>query len=115
MSLNTGEPVADLTNLLTNIPADLTAEAFQTLLSAPGLRVERIVSLGHSSPAGFWYDGDTHEWVLLLEGAARLRLEGQEPLEMRPGTCVNIPAHQRHRLEWTDPQGPTIWLAIHYK
>jgi cupin 2 domain-containing protein len=105
----------DLTNLLAGIPADLPEELFQTLLSTPSLRIERIVSWGHTSPEGFWYDQETHEWVLLPSGAARLLLEGDEPLDLRPGDFVNIPAHRRHRVEWTDPTQPTVWLAIHYE
>jgi cupin 2 domain-containing protein len=103
-----------LTNLFADIPADLPEESIQALLGAPGLRIERIISQGHTSPEGFWYDQKAHEWVLLLKGAARLRFEGEAPIDLRPGTFVNIPAHRRHRVEWTDPSGPTIWLAIHY-
>jgi cupin 2 domain-containing protein len=103
------------TNLLAAIPTDLPEELIQTLLSTPGLRIERIVSRGHASPDGFWYDQETHEWVLLLTGAARLRVEGDGPLDLLPGAFVNIPAHKRHRVEWTDPARTTIWLAIHYE
>jgi cupin 2 domain-containing protein len=104
-----------VTNLFAEIPEDLPEELIQPLLVTPSLRVERIVSLGHASPDGFWYDQESHEWVLLLMGAARLRFEGNESIDLRPGAFVNIPAHQRHRVEWTDPNGPTIWLAIHYE
>ncbi len=104
----------DLCNAFAQIPAELPQELCQCLLSAPGFRIERIVSRGHSSPEGFWYDQETDEWVMLLSGAARLALEGREPVDLRPGAFVNIPAHQRHRVEWTDPERPTIWLAIHY-
>jgi cupin 2 domain-containing protein len=103
-----------LANLFTEIPADLPEELFQTLLSTSNFRIERIVSHGHASPEGFWYDQETHEWVLLLAGAARLAFEGEEPIDLRPGAFVNIPAHKRHRVEWTDPTQPTVWLAIHY-
>jgi cupin 2 domain-containing protein len=51
---------------------------------------------------------------VLLKGAARPRFDGEEPIDLRPGSFVNIPAHQRHRVEWTDPSELTIWLAIHY-
>jgi cupin 2 domain-containing protein len=105
----------DLKNLFADIPADLPEELVQALISTPGLRIERIVSLGHESPEGFWYNQDSHEWVLLLKGAARLRFEGEEPIEVGPGTFINIPAHRRHRVDWTDPSEPTIWLAIHYR
>lgn len=106
--------MADLTNLFADIPAELPEELVETLLGSPGLRIERIVSLGHASPEGFWYDQAASEWVLLLQGAARLRFEGEEPIELRPGAFVDIPARRRHRVEWIDPGQPTIWLAIHY-
>src|SRR3954465_6343326 len=99
-----------LDNLFAEIPTGLPEELFQTLLSTPGVRIERIVSLGHASPEGFWYAQEAHEWVLLLNGAARLRFGGEKPMDVRPGSFVNIPAHQRHRVEWTDPNQPTIWL-----
>ena len=102
-------------NLLADIPTTLPEELVQTILGRPNLRIERIISQGHASPDGFWYDQETHEWVLLVRGAARLRIEGEEPLEMTAGAFVNIPAHKRHRVEWTDPNQPTIWLAIHYQ
>jgi cupin 2 domain-containing protein len=102
-------------DLFEDIPADLPQELVQTLLSAPNLRVERIVSHGHASPEGFWYDQDEHEWVLLLRGAARLQFDdGAGPVEMKPGSFIHIPAHRRHRVEWTEPGQLTIWLAIYY-
>ena len=105
----------DLTNLFSEIPADLPEELFQTLLSTSQFRIERIVSQGHSSPEGFWYDQETDEWVLLMRGAARLTFEGEPPIDLLPGAFVNIPARKRHRVEWTSPTEPTIWLAIHYR
>jgi cupin 2 domain-containing protein len=104
-----------LTNLLADISDDLPEELVQPILSTPGLRIERIVSLGHSSPEGFRYDQETHEWVLLVNGSARLVFDGGEPFDLRPGSFVNILAHKRHRVEWTDPDQPTIWLAIHFE
>jgi cupin 2 domain-containing protein len=106
--------MAALTNLYADIPAELPEELVETLLGTPGLRIERIVSLGHASPGGSWYDQDSHEWVVLLVGAARLRFEGEEPIDLSPGMFVDIPARQRHRVEWTDPDRPTVWLAIHH-
>ena len=102
------------TNILAEIPASLPQELFQTLLSADGVRIERIVSHGHSSPTDFWYDQDHREWVLLLAGAARLQFEEEGAVELAPGAFVNIPAHKRHRVDWTAPDEPTIWLAVHY-
>ncbi len=104
-----------LQNVFSKIPGALPEEVQQTLLDAESVRVERIISHGHASPHGFWYDQEQHEWVVVLKGSARLRLEGDEnALEMSPGDFVNIPAHRRHRVEWTKPDEPTIWLAVHY-
>ncbi len=95
------------------LPKPLPHELFTTLLDAGTVRIEQIVSHGHASPEDFWYDQDQHEWVIVLRGAARLRFE-DEIVEMKPGDHVSIPAHKRHRLEWTTPEEPTIWLAVFY-
>ena len=100
-------------NVFAGLPADLPYELFSTLLDATAVRVERIISHGHASPDGFWYDQELAEWVLLLRGAARLAFEDRV-LELRPGDFVNIPARQKHRVEWTTPDEPTVWLAVHY-
>lgn len=100
-------------NLFADIPAHLPEELIETILSRPNVRIERIVSKGHASPEGHWFDQEQHEFVVLLKGSARLRFEG-EVIEMTPGSCINIPAHRRHRVEWTSPDEPTIWLAVHY-
>jgi cupin 2 domain-containing protein len=103
-------------NLFADIPASLPEEHFATLLQAGDLRIERIVSLGHASPPGFWYDQPDHEWVLVLEGRAAIQLEGAvEPVELPPGGYLHLPAHTRHRVVATDPRGRTVWLAIHYR
>ncbi|HJZ59532.1 MAG TPA: cupin [Gemmataceae bacterium] len=89
-------------------------ERFDELCRTAGLRVERIVSWGHTTAAGEWFDQETDEWVVLLTGAARLRIEGRaELLFMRPGDWVFLPARVRHQVEWTDPVGRTVWLAVH--
>lgn len=100
-------------NLFAAIPANLRDELSTTLLEAHSVRIERIVSQGQASPAGFWYDQEQHEWVIVLQGAARLQFEDRV-LELQPGDFVNIPAHQKHRVEWTTPDEPTIWLAVFY-
>ena len=100
-------------NLFTDLPSNLPEELFTTLLEAVNLRIERIVSHGHSSPEGFWNDQDQNEWVLVLQGVARLLIEGMVR-ELKPGDYINIPAHQKHRVEWTTPDQPTVWLAVFY-
>ena len=100
-------------NLFADLTSHLPDELFVTLLSTRNLRIERIVSHSHASPPDFWYDQEQHEWVLVLQGAARLRIEN-DAIEMKAGDFVNIPAHTRHRVDWTTPDSPTIWLAVHY-
>ena len=103
------------TNLLVNLPAQADNEIFQTLLAQDGVRIERIISTGQCSPAGFWYDQTEGEWVMLLSGAAKLNLaDPDEILELNPGDCINIPPHRRHRIEWAHPVEQTIWLAVFY-
>lgn len=103
-------------NLYSPFPSELPDELTQVLLQEGSVRIERIVSEGHASPPDFWYDQDEHEWVAVLTGEARLTFEGeQQPLELQPGDCVHIPAHKRHRVEWTSPGERTIWLAVFYR
>jgi cupin 2 domain-containing protein len=102
--------------LFDDIPADIPEEWLTTVLQTSGFRIERIVSQGQSSPPGFWYDQDENEWVIILEGSAAVQFEGDsESVELRRGSYLNIPAHTRHRVAWTDPSEKTVWLAIHYK
>ena len=103
-------------NLFDGLPGELAEEHFTEILLAGGLRVERIVSRGHCSPEGFWYDQDWAEWVLVLRGSAGVLFEGEaEPVVLRPGSYLSIPAHVRHRVAWTDSHEATVWLAIHYR
>jgi cupin 2 domain-containing protein len=103
-------------NLLDNLPANLPEELLTTILHAYDLRVERIVSQGHASPPGFWYDQEENELVIVLDGSAAVQFEGDaEVVELRRGSYLNIPAHARHRVVWTDPNDKTVWLAIHYR
>jgi cupin 2 domain-containing protein len=102
-------------NLFANLAASHDAEQLIDLLVAPGLRLERIVSLGQATPPGEWLDQAQAEWVILLRGAAKLLFEGEASArDLKPGDYVDIPAHCRHRVEWTTPDEPTIWLALHY-
>jgi cupin 2 domain-containing protein len=103
-------------NLFDDVPATLAEETLRTLLVTPDLRIERIVSIGHASPPGFWYDQDWAEWVLVLAGQAGLLIEGETaPRLLVPGSYVHLPAHCRHRVEWTSADVPTVWLAVHHR
>ncbi len=102
-------------NLFQNIPASLRSEFAQRVGGTKGIRIERIVSRGHCSPAGYWYDQAETEWVLLVKGAARIRFEADDTVvEMTAGDHITIAPRARHRVEWTTPDEETIWLAVFY-
>ena len=102
-----------LRNLLTSLPSACNAEVSEILVTAHGIRLQRLISFGQVSPEGFWYDQKEAEWVMLLTGRARLVIAGEaEERVLGPGDAVYLPAHCRHRVEWTDPDNPTVWLAL---
>ena len=104
-----------MNNLFADLPTDLPEELVESLAENEHVRIERIISTGHVSPEGFWYDQDQNEWVILLKGEAKLMFDGAEqPIHMKPGDYINIPAHHRHRVEWTTPDEPTVWLGVRY-
>ena len=103
-----------MNNLYRDIPEVLPAERVDVLARATGMVIERIVSRGHASPDSGWYDQSRAEFVVLLRGAARLEFEDGELLTLGPGDWLEIPAHRRHRVAWTDPDADSVWLAVHY-
>jgi cupin 2 domain-containing protein len=110
----TKEAMLATRNLFANVPERLIDEEITILVEFPGARIERIVSTGQASQPGFWCDQEQAEWVVLLRGSAGLLFEGEAaPRSLRPGDYVEIPAHARHRVEWTDANEATVWLAVH--
>ncbi|WP_411725707.1 cupin domain-containing protein, partial [Methyloglobulus sp.] len=109
---NPMKPAKD--NIFKNIPDIIPEELSENLLARETFKIERIVSQGHCTPAGQWCDEASDEWVLLLEGKAVLGYEDGCKINMGVGDYVFIPAHTRHRVEWTQPESNTIWLAIHF-
>jgi cupin 2 domain-containing protein len=105
----------NINNFFENIPAIIPEERFENLLVRENLKIERIISHGHNTPADEWYDQTRDEWVLLLEGRAKLAYDDGKKLDMQAGDYLFIPAHTRHRVEWTQPDSNTIWLAIHFE
>lgn len=102
-------------NMFEALPQALPDEVVQTLLAGEGVRIERIVSRGHASPEGFWYDQGEHEWVLLLAGSAVLQIEGEQGVrELLAGDYLLLPAHVRHRVVSTEAQRQTVWLAVFF-
>jgi len=101
-------------NIFELIPHDLSEEVFEKLLQNKAIRVERIISKGHISPEAGWYDQEQNEWVIILKGKARILFERGKEVELVPGDYMDIPAHNRHKVSWTDPETETIWLVLHY-
>jgi cupin 2 domain-containing protein len=101
-------------DLMAAIPARLADELATVLAAGRGVRIERIVSRGHRSPPGFWYDQAEDEFVLLVAGKARIEIEHQPERTLLPGHWIHLPAHLRHRVTFTDPDRDTVWLAVFY-
>ena len=99
-------------NILSSIPESLSRELIESLLDTGNVRIERIVSRGHRSPEIGWYDQDEDEWVLVLEGSGLIAFEDGADILLEKGDYLNIPAHVKHRVAWTDPTRDTIWLAV---
>ena len=101
-------------NIFASIPEHLPEELFECIIKRDNILIERIVSNGHVSPAGQWYDQTRDEWVILLQGQATLLFEkNQQFVRLATGDYLFIPAHTRHRVEWTLPDFNTVWLAVH--
>ncbi len=100
-------------NLLQDIPADLTNEVFELIASSETVKVERIISKGQVSTE--WYDQEEHEWVMVLQGGGELLFVDGTSIRLGVGDYLNIPAHCKHKVSWTNPDEVTIWLAIFYK
>jgi len=101
-------------NIFAAIPQCLDQERVEKLVESKGVCIERIVSKGHTSPASGWYDQPKNEWVIVLKGEAIISFENESELRLSAGSYINIAAHKKHRVSWTDPDVETIWLAVHY-
>jgi len=106
--------VIESENLFEGVPPQLAEEMTQCLAGNAHARVERIVSRGHASPPGFWYDQTEHEWVMVVKGSARIRFADDSVLELRAGDHLTIPPHTRHRVDWTAPGEDTVWVAVFF-
>jgi len=102
-------------NLLADLPlAGHSEEGFETILIQEGVRIERIISTGQVSYDGFWYDQPWPEWVLLVQGSAKIKFDDEANARaLSPGDYLYIAPHHRHRVEFTQDSPATVWLAIH--
>lgn len=101
-------------NLFADIPEHVPEELFEIIASTPAVKIERIVSRGHTTPEGEWYDQDWNEFVIVLQGSARLRLVTNEEITLQPGDFRMIVAHEKHQVSYTSPDEDTVWLAVHF-
>ncbi|EMI23956.1 cupin domain-containing protein [Rhodopirellula europaea] len=102
-------------NLFENVPTQLPSELIEVLAEGESVRIERIVSTGHATDPDNWYDQEQDEWVVVLKGEAKLRFDDGELVTMTAGDHLLIPAHRRHRVEWTTPDEPTVWIAVFFE
>ena len=103
-----------MNNIFETIPDNIETEVFEELIKSDNVRIERIISKGHKSPASGWYDQDNNEWILVVQGEAMLLFADESSVKMKAGDYLNIKAHKKHKVEWTNPKIETIWLAVHY-
>ena len=101
-------------NIFTESPSDLTAEVFESIKESENVKIERIISKGHTSPESGWHDQSRNEWVIVLKGAATILFENNISAKLIAGDYINIDAHKKHKVSWTSPGIETIWLVVHY-
>jgi len=101
-------------NIFTEIPKALQEELFEEIIKDGAVKIERIVSDGHTSPKQGWYESEQNEWVIILQGEAVLSFEKNDDVELKHGDYVNIPAKCKHKVSYTSLNEKTIWLAVHY-
>ncbi|ESP94333.1 cupin domain-containing protein [Pseudoalteromonas luteoviolacea] len=97
-----------------DIPRDLSDEFFEVIASSDDVKIERIISRGHTSPQTGWYDQAQNEWVIVLQGEGQLTFSDGRVVTLVVGEHINIPAHCKHKVSWTKPDTDTIWLAVFY-
>ena len=85
------------------------------IMTTDSIRIERIVSRGHTSPDNGWYDQAENEWVMVVKGAGTIQFDDGKKILLEPGDYLNIPSHTKHKVTWTDPENETVWLAVFYK
>ncbi|MCP4320572.1 MAG: cupin domain-containing protein [Psychromonas sp.] len=103
-----------MANIFQSIPKNLEAEVFETIIKNDNIELERIISKGHKSPENGWYDQDKNEWVMVVSGSAILAFDNKPDITLLAGDHITIPAHQKHKVTWTEPDIETVWLALFY-
>ena len=103
-------------NLLAEPLPEAGRESVRVLISGEHWRLHLIQSNGFRSPPDEWMVQEEHEWVLLLRGSAELVFQApDERMDLSVGDPVLIAPHRPHRVERTDPDPGTLWLALHWR
>jgi glyoxylate utilization-related uncharacterized protein len=92
----------------TSAPAE--GEHFEVLAQLPGVTIEQVLSGRLAEPISF--DQPHDEWVLVVDGGAKLVVDGTE-LQLRAGDWLLLPAGCPHSVVETLPG--TSWLAVHQR
>ena len=101
-------------NIFSSMPQNTDNEIFEVLVKCKNIRIERIISKGHASPDDGWYDQIENEWVIVLDGSGLIVFDNGVEIVLKKGDYLNIPAHSKHKVAWTDPNNVTVWLAVFY-
>lgn len=102
-------------NIYNDVPSSVPNEIFNDLIANDSVRIERILSHGHSSPEEGWYDQDENEWVMVIEGQGVIEFEDGRVVTLSKGDYINIAAREKHKVVGTDKDTVTIWLAVFYR
>lgn len=104
-----------LFNFLRNLPKLLNGEeVFEVIAESESFIIERIVSNNAVSPSQGWYDQPHDEWVMVIQGSAMIHTE-ESDIELHTGDTFFIPAHKKHRVDFTSTVPVCVWLAVHQK
>ncbi|MEZ8697176.1 cupin domain-containing protein [Vibrio lentus] len=104
-----------MSNIYSDVPSSIPDEIFNDIIATENVRIERILSHGHSSPEQGWYDQDENEWVMVLEGQGVIEFEDGRLVTLSKGDYINIAAREKHKVLGTDKDAVTIWLAVFYR
>jgi len=102
-----------MTNIYELPPEVNQLEKFEQIVSSKDIHIERIISTGQTTSAGEWYDQELDEWIILLQGEAELSYADHTRIKLKAGDYLLIPAHTKHRVEYTSIEPACIWLAVH--
>ena len=103
-----------ISNIFNNIPQNLNEELFEDIICKDEIKIQRIVSQGHTTAENEWYNQENHEWVIVLQGGATISFEDEDDVHLKSGDYLHINAHKKHRVTWTSKSEQTVWIAVHY-